>query len=194
MQEILRPLLGRGVEVFLDDILVYTPDVQTHQDLGHIISAGGISVDLRKINAIVEWLLPQDITQLRGFLGMAGFYRRFIQGFSKIAVPLTDALKQSLKLPLQLSAEARPIHQRDLSAPRSSRRHRLRQRHKVNLWVLANLYGHPRHKTKHVNCFPPRVRWSKREAKPGTGGYAAPFHPRKARHMGRITAPHGVCI
>eukprot|EP00246_Nothoceros_aenigmaticus_P016850 TRINITY_DN7879_c0_g1_i8.p1 TRINITY_DN7879_c0_g1~~TRINITY_DN7879_c0_g1_i8.p1 ORF type:complete len:167 (-),score=3.39 TRINITY_DN7879_c0_g1_i8:229-729(-) len=106
MQEILRPLLGRGVEVFLDDILVYTHDVRTHQDLEHIISAGGISVGLRKIDAIVEWPLPQDITQLRGFLGMAGFYRRFIQGFSKIAVPLTDALKQSLKLPLQLSAEA----------------------------------------------------------------------------------------
>jgi hypothetical protein len=62
--------------------------------LGHIISNGGISVDLAKVKEIVEWSIPSTVTEVRSFLGLAGYYRRFIEGFSKIAKPMTSLLEK----------------------------------------------------------------------------------------------------
>jgi hypothetical protein len=62
--------------------------------LGHIISNGGISVDLAKVKEIMEWRVPTTVTEIRSFLGLAGYYRRFIEGFSKTAKPMTSLLEK----------------------------------------------------------------------------------------------------
>jgi hypothetical protein len=65
--------------------------------LGHIIDERGIQVDPSKITAIVEWVPPKNPTEVRSFLGLAGYYRRFIQNFSSIAVPLTRLTRKKEK-------------------------------------------------------------------------------------------------
>ena len=62
--------------------------------LGHIISAEGVRVDPEKIRAIVDWPTPMNLTQLKGFLGLCGFYRRFVKRFSQIIAPLTDLTRK----------------------------------------------------------------------------------------------------
>ena len=58
--------------------------------LGHVISGNGIAVDPAKVEAVLEWESPKSVTEIRSFLGLAGYYRRFIEGFSKLALPLTQ--------------------------------------------------------------------------------------------------------
>jgi hypothetical protein len=65
--------------------------------LGHIISAEGISVDPRKVEAVLKWERPTNITEIRSFLGLAGYYRRFIEGFSTIAIPMTRLTRKETK-------------------------------------------------------------------------------------------------
>jgi len=60
------------------------------QFLGHVIPAKGIVVDPEKIKTIMEWTTPKNVTDIRSFLGLAGYYRRFIEGFSKIDFPMTS--------------------------------------------------------------------------------------------------------
>jgi hypothetical protein len=62
--------------------------------LGHIISSGGISVDPAKVEEIVVWSIPTTVTEIQSFLGLAGYYRRFIEGFSKVAKPMTSLLEK----------------------------------------------------------------------------------------------------
>ena len=127
MNRIFQPLLDGYVIVFIDDILVYSRSNQEHEEhlrnvlsilrekklyakfskcefwlnevafLGHVISGKGISVDPRKIEAVVEWEVPTNVTEVRSFLGMAGYYRRFVEGFSRIAQPLTKLTKKNMK-------------------------------------------------------------------------------------------------
>jgi hypothetical protein len=110
--------------VFIDDIFIYSKSVSEHEKhlrlvlqklrdnqlyakfskcefwidkvpfLGHIISNGGISVDPAKVKEIMEWSIPTTVTEIRSFLGLAGYYRRFIEGFSKIAKPMTSLLEK----------------------------------------------------------------------------------------------------
>jgi hypothetical protein len=63
--------------------------------LGHVISKEGIAVNPSKVASVLEWEAPKNIKQIRGFLGMAGYYRRFIEGFSKIAGPMTKLLRKN---------------------------------------------------------------------------------------------------
>jgi hypothetical protein len=93
--------LKKFVVIFIDDILIYSKSPEEHVEhlrlvleklrehwldlvsfLGHMVSKEGIKVDLAKIKIISEWKQPENVTEVRSFLGLAGYYRRFIKGFS----------------------------------------------------------------------------------------------------------------
>ncbi|KAD4180450.1 hypothetical protein E3N88_29041 [Mikania micrantha] len=125
MNRVCRPYLDQFVIVFIDDILIYSKSEQEHEDhlrkvlellraeqlyarfskcefwlkevhfLGHVINKDGIHVDPAKIEAIKNWTTPSTPTEIRSFLGLAGYYRRFIANFSKIALPLTTLTQKS---------------------------------------------------------------------------------------------------
>ncbi|KAG8485842.1 hypothetical protein CXB51_019233 [Gossypium anomalum] len=112
MNRLFQPYLDQFVVVFIDDILVYSETEAKHDEhlrtvlqvlrekelyakfskcefwlrevtfLGHVVSAEGIKVDPRKIEAILEWKPPRSVSEIRSFLGLAGYYRRFVEGFS----------------------------------------------------------------------------------------------------------------
>ena len=67
------------------------------QYLGHIILEEGISVDPEKIEAIMNWPTPRNVTDVRSFMGLAGYYRRFIEGFSKVEHPITSFQNKGIK-------------------------------------------------------------------------------------------------
>ncbi|KAK1608145.1 hypothetical protein QYE76_031818 [Lolium multiflorum] len=124
MNKIFMNFLDKFVVVFIDDILIYSKTEEEHEQhleiiletlrqhklyakfskcefwlkevgfLGHILSAGGIAVDPAKIKTVAEWKVPTTQTEVRAFLGLAGYYRRFVEGFSSIARPMTQLLKK----------------------------------------------------------------------------------------------------
>ena len=65
--------------------------------LGHIVSEEGIRVDLRKIEVILEWKSPRSVTEVCSFLGFAGYYKRFVKGFSMTAAPMTRLLLKNVR-------------------------------------------------------------------------------------------------
>lgn len=90
--------------IFFDDILVYSKcakrskcvfAVQQISYLGHIINNHGLSTDPAKISAVKGWPIPKNVTQLSSFLGLVGYYRRFVKYFGIISRPLYDALKKN---------------------------------------------------------------------------------------------------
>ncbi|GJS67554.1 putative reverse transcriptase domain-containing protein [Tanacetum coccineum] len=127
MNRVCKPYLDKFVIVFIDDILVYSKNKQEHKEhlklilellkkeelyakfskcefwipkvqfLGHVIDSKGIHVDPAKIEAIKDWASPKSPTEIRQFLGLAGYYRRFIEGFSKIAKPMTKLTQKKVK-------------------------------------------------------------------------------------------------
>ena len=74
--------------------------------LGHYISGDGISTDPKKVAAVWEWPVPKTVKQLRGFLGLTGYYRRFIKGYGQIAQPLAALFKSSGNLKWTTEADA----------------------------------------------------------------------------------------
>lgn len=124
MNELLKPYMRKFVAVFFDDILVYSSSFETHikhldcvfhtllegrfflkgskclfaqrqlEYLGHIVSAKGVEPEPSKIKAMIDWPVPTCIKSLRGFLGLTGFYRKFIKGYATIASPLTTLLRK----------------------------------------------------------------------------------------------------
>jgi len=127
MNRIFRPWLDKHMVVFIDDILVYSSSFLEHEQhlrgvlqtlrnhqlyakfdrcefwlnevmfLGHVISAEGIFVDPRKVEVVVNWERPTNVTEIQSFLGLAGYYRRFIEGFSIIVTPLMHLNRKEVK-------------------------------------------------------------------------------------------------
>jgi hypothetical protein len=115
------------VVIFIDDILIYSKTQEDHAHhihivlqklrehhlyakfskcefwleevsfLGHILYKDGVAVDPSKVQDVLEWKQPRSVTDIRSFLGLAGYYRRFIENFSKIAKPMTELLKNGVK-------------------------------------------------------------------------------------------------
>ncbi|GJS06076.1 reverse transcriptase domain-containing protein [Tanacetum coccineum] len=127
MNRVCKPYLDKFVIVFIDDILIYSKSKKEHeghlrqilkllkkeelyakfskcefwiprvQFLGHVIDCQGIHVDPAKIESIKDWASPKTPTEIRQFLGLAGYYRRFIEGFSKIAKTMTKLTQKGVK-------------------------------------------------------------------------------------------------
>ena len=124
MNDVFRGLLRKYVLVFFNDILVYNPTWNSHlqhlesvlqvlqynqlfaklskcafgltevEYLGHTVSGEGVAMDKDKVQAVIDWPVPQNLKQLRGFLGLTGYYRRFIKGYASTASVLTNLLKK----------------------------------------------------------------------------------------------------
>jgi hypothetical protein len=127
MNNVFMDYLNKFVVVFIDDILVYSQNEQEHEEhlrkvlqrlrdcqlyaklskcefwssevlfLGHIINRDGLAVDPKKVAAILDWKAPKDVRGIKSFIGMAGYYLHFIEGFSKIARPMTALLAKKVE-------------------------------------------------------------------------------------------------
>ena len=124
MNDVLKPFIRKFVLVFFDDILIFSSSWAEHLQyikqvlqvlqehhlvlkrskcsfgqesmayLGHIISATGVAMDPAKVSTVVAWPQPRSLRALRGFLGLTGYYRKFIAGYGAMAAPLTSLLKR----------------------------------------------------------------------------------------------------
>ncbi|GJU08469.1 putative reverse transcriptase domain-containing protein [Tanacetum coccineum] len=104
MNRVCKPYLDKFVIVFIDDILIYSKNKQEHEEHLKLIlellkkeEFEGIHVDPAKIESIKDWTSPKSPTEIRQFLGLAGYYRRFIEGFLKIAKPMTKLTQKKVK-------------------------------------------------------------------------------------------------
>ncbi|GKG12068.1 putative reverse transcriptase domain-containing protein [Tanacetum coccineum] len=127
MNRVCKPYLDKFVIVFIDDILIYSKDEREHEEhlkailellkeeklnakfskcefwipkvqfLGHVIDSRGIHLDPAKRESIKDWASPKTPTEIRQFLGLAGYYRRFIEGFSNIAKSMTKLTQKGIK-------------------------------------------------------------------------------------------------
>ncbi|WVZ49338.1 hypothetical protein U9M48_000706 [Paspalum notatum var. saurae] len=127
MNSVFMNELDKFVVVFIDDILIYSKNEEEHKEhlrivltrlkehklyakfnkcafwlkevgfLGHILSEKGVAVDPSKVESVLNWKQPESVTEIRSFLGLAGYYRRFIKSFSKTAKPMTSLTKKNAK-------------------------------------------------------------------------------------------------
>nr|GFB13713.1 hypothetical protein [Tanacetum cinerariifolium] len=149
MNRFFHEFLDKFIIVFIDDILVFSKSKEEHEDhlrtvlqtlrqeklyakfskcefwlssvafLGHIISAEGITMDPTKVEAITKWPRPMSVTEIRSFLGLVGYYRRFVEGFSCLALPLTKLMRKGEKFVWNEEREKsfEELKQRLVSAP-----------------------------------------------------------------------------
>jgi hypothetical protein len=121
MNQSLKPFIDKFVVVYFDDILVFSRSLKEHLKqvfqtlcfdsffvnhkkcsfaqsqvvfLGFIVSAKGVAADLEKVHAILDWLSPNNIHDVRSFHGLASFYRRFVKGYSSIMAPIIECTKK----------------------------------------------------------------------------------------------------
>ncbi|GJR25989.1 putative reverse transcriptase domain-containing protein [Tanacetum coccineum] len=115
MNRVCKPYLDKFVIVFIDDILIYSKSEGEHAK--HL--SEGIHVDPAKVKAIKDWASPKTPTKIRQFLGLAGYYRRFIEGFLKIAKPMTKLTQKNVKFDWSEKAKAafQLLKQKLCSAP-----------------------------------------------------------------------------
>ena len=127
MHRVFQPYLDQFVVVSIDDILIYSQSKEDHEDhlrivlqalrdhklyakfikcefwltevklLGHIVSGSGVSVDPEKVKAVMSWERPKLVFEIRSFLGLAGYYRRFIEDFSRLATLMTRWTQKGVK-------------------------------------------------------------------------------------------------
>nr|GFB89706.1 putative reverse transcriptase domain-containing protein [Tanacetum cinerariifolium] len=101
MNRVCKPHLDKFVIVFIDDIPIYSKDEKECEEhlkfLDHLIDNQGIHMDPAKIESVKDWESPKSATAIRQFLGLAGYYRRFIEGFSKIVKPMTKLTQKKVK-------------------------------------------------------------------------------------------------
>ncbi|KAA0031856.1 gag protease polyprotein [Cucumis melo var. makuwa] len=91
MNKVFREFLDTFVIVFIDDILIYSKTEAEHEEhLRHVLYKASVSVDPAKIEAVTSWPRPSTVSEFRIFLSLAGYYRRFVENFSRIATPLTQ--------------------------------------------------------------------------------------------------------
>ncbi|KAG8493077.1 hypothetical protein CXB51_010417 [Gossypium anomalum] len=95
MNRIFRPYLDQFVVMFIDDILIYSCDETEHAE--HLRLVIGIRVDPSRISAILDWKPPKNVSEVQSFLGLAGYYRRYVKAFSMIAAPMTKLLRKDVK-------------------------------------------------------------------------------------------------
>ncbi|KAA0056692.1 pol protein [Cucumis melo var. makuwa] len=91
MNKVFREFLDTFVIMFIDDILIYSKTEAEHEEhLRHVLYKARVSVDPAKIEAVTSWPRPSTVSEFRIFLSLAGYYRRFVENFSRIATPLTQ--------------------------------------------------------------------------------------------------------
>jgi hypothetical protein len=126
MNHVIRPFISKFFVVYFDDILIYNKSLDEHVEhikcvltvlrkeclfanfakctfctdkvvfLDFVVSAQGVEVDEEKIKAVREWLPPQNVSEVQSFLGLAGFYRRFVKYFGTIAAPINELTKKDV--------------------------------------------------------------------------------------------------
>ncbi len=124
VNDVFRDMLNRWVIVYIDDILIYSDSYEDHVKqvrsvlqcllthqlyakiekcdfhqtsvsfLGYVISSGGVAMEDKKVQAVIDWPQPVTLKELQRFLGFANFYRRFIRNFSTVAAPMTSMFKR----------------------------------------------------------------------------------------------------
>ena len=127
MQSIFREYLDKFIIIFIDDILIYLPTRELYEEhlrialqtlrnhrlfgklskcdfwlsevnfLGHVVSQEGVLIDSSKVDAILNWQSPKNVFEIHSFLGLAGYYRRFVKDFLSIASPLTMLTRKGVR-------------------------------------------------------------------------------------------------
>ena len=127
MHKVFQPYLDQFFVVFVDDIFIYSPSEEEHEDhlrvilqllrdyqlyakfskcefwltevrfLGHVVSASSVLVDPEKVEAVMSWERPKSVFEICSFLGLAGYYKRFIKDFSKLVAPVTRLTRKEVK-------------------------------------------------------------------------------------------------
>ena len=127
MHRVVQPYLDRFIVVFVDEILIYSKSEEDHEGhlrivlqafrehqlyakfskcefwltkvrfLGHMVSALEVSVDPKKVEAVMSWERPKSVFEIRSFLGLVGYYKRFIEDFSRLVAPITRLTRNEVK-------------------------------------------------------------------------------------------------